>query len=174
MRAKQFITELADWPYDFKVWSYGDDSTAYEFTTDAGNKYVVDIATLDMDGDRGVKVDFGLLTGETKHQGVTMSSFNSDVTGTGDAARVFSTVRDIVWKSINKSYPPTHHKRKPVKYIVFAGKDADPSRVRLYQRIARNSAKYFPGFQLTSAVQTEVAPDVSGIQWTLTRNNQKP
>lgn len=67
---------------------------------------------------------------------------NFDITGTGDAANVFATVKNVLAKYIDESNP---------RYIAFSsvkqnGNPADDSRFKLYSLFAKNFSRWFPTY----------------------------
>jgi len=69
------------------------------------------------------------------------------ITGTGDAFRVFATIRDIVLSYVNSQDPP--------EYVSFGGKAAEPSRIALYRRIAESAQRWLPGYSLVEQDRDE-------------------
>lgn len=61
--------------------------------------------------------------------------YTAKKTGTGDEVRVFATVIDIV-----RDFVKNHH----VIALTFAAADKEPSRVKLYNRMAKNASRVFP------------------------------
>jgi hypothetical protein len=107
-----------------------DDGTGY-FNIN-GKAFVVDFA---VEPDKSVEVSFMLRDGEYK--GGT-PKYTHTATGTGDELVVFSTVIAIIREYL---------KRTPTHKIVFTSKTSEPSRVKLYDRMARTLV---PGWQLST------------------------
>lgn len=67
---------------------------------------------------------------------------NFDITGTGDAANVFATVKNVLAKYIDEANP---------RYIAFSsvkriGDPANDSRFKLYSLFAKNFSRWFPTY----------------------------
>jgi hypothetical protein len=69
---------------------------------------------------------------------------NTDVTGTGDAVRVFSTVANILKQEVAKQDPTG---------VIIASKADDESRVKLYRTLARRATKLMPDYEVTREQQ---------------------
>ena len=65
---------------------------------------------------------------------------NTDVTGTGDAVRVFSTVANILKQEVSEQDPTG---------VIIASKADDESRVKLYRTLARRATKLMPGYEVS-------------------------
>ncbi len=109
------LNEAFDKPYKWEVSDLNKYQDTYGFLSDNGKYYVVSIVKGE---------DHNLLTFETEQGEMAM-------TGKGDAFKVFATVLDIVKK--NK-----HIKSRPLE---FEAAKSEPSRVRLYHRMAKQLQK---------------------------------
>jgi hypothetical protein len=69
---------------------------------------------------------------------------NTDVTGTGDAVRVFSTVANILQQEVSEQDPTG---------VIIASKADDESRVKLYRTLARRATKLMPDYEVTREQQ---------------------
>jgi len=134
MKSKEFLIELANAPYDYVLTKKINDVTEYKFQTDAEVMYTVRFMRT---GDE-MEIGFGAQVPGKKP---TM-----DITNTGDAFRVFGTVKEIL-----RSYlaSVSNHNGQP-PLIVFSGKGSDPSRIKLYDRIANSIPKWIQGYKLSN------------------------
>ena len=134
MRAKEFITEAFDQPYSFK-WEKGEESMdALAQLPDGSNLSIMFNQDIGQGGDDVILVEF-------------YRNNSQEVTGEGDAQRIFSTVLAAIQQYINKY--------KPQKLIFSAMKDLDPyanygpdnpkpnpeSRAKLYDRLVQRYAQ---------------------------------
>ena len=123
------LNEVADQPY--KTFSKGESMGAFKakfiakgsliqvnITPYTRDKKIVDVGFFDATDDKNPTID---------------------MTGKGDAFRIFATVGAIVKDYIAKNNPDV---------LTFSGKTRDPSRIRLYDLIAKNIGKYLPGYKL--------------------------
>ena len=126
---KESINEVADQPY--KTFSKGESMGAFKakfiakgsliqvnITPYTRDKKIVDVGFFDATDDKNPTID---------------------MTGKGDAFRIFATVGAIVKDYVAKNDPDV---------LTFSGKTRDPSRIRLYDLIAKNIGKYLPGYKL--------------------------
>lgn len=134
MRAKEFITEAFDQPYSFK-WEKGEESVdALAQLPDGSNLSIMFNQDIGQGGDDVILVEF-------------YRNNSQEVTGEGDAQRIFATVLAAIQQYINKY--------KPQKLIFSAMKDLDPyanygpdnpkpnpeSRAKLYDRLVQRYAQ---------------------------------
>jgi len=70
------------------------------------------------------------------------------VTGKGDAFRIFATVGAIVKDFLNRY--KTRYKKYP-ETLSFDGKSDEPSRIKLYDTIAKSIGKFLPGYTFSGA-----------------------
>lgn len=147
MRAQEFLTELADQPYSFAYTQHGAKSSAFGFTTDSGAEYVVQIRPISIGAtpqNNALDVSFALL-----------QDGNVIDTATGaagaDALRIFGTVLEAVKDALAKRTKMG----LDIEYIQFKSKDAEPKRVALYQRMAKNIGRYLPGWNYDRAWSDE-------------------
>jgi len=123
------IIEIADQPY--KTFSKGENMGSFKakfiakgsliqvnITPYTRDKKIVDVGFFDATDDMNPTID---------------------MTGKGDAFRIFATVGAIVKDYVAKNDPDV---------LTFSGKTRDPSRIRLYDLIAKNIGKYLPGYKL--------------------------
>lgn len=120
----------------------------------SGKTYVVDFYPVGDTVDT-IEVSFGLRKGVT--QGVPDYAWG--VEGSGDEIMVFSTVIAIIRKFMNKN--------PSLKNLVFSAKLSEPSRVKLYNRMART---VMPGWEVTlqqvkdDMFYTVTNPNVKAVQ----------
>ena len=122
----------------------------YEFTKDLSYKMIAEFRIDDYNYEVHVKGE-GLAPGftlggpietfdnvweasfTTSFEHDTQSSYKQDqVTGTGNAIAVFSTVIDIINEAVAQ---------KNIQHIYFSAMTTEPSRVKLYNRLAKHYAK---------------------------------
>ena len=127
------LSEIADSPYDFVRNVKTPDKRAYRFQTDAGLMYRVQVFNRRKDDANKLEIHFDLTDMKTGKP-------NTDVTGTGDAVRVFSTVANILKQEVSEQDPTG---------VVIASKADDESRVKLYRTLARRATKLMPGYEVT-------------------------
>jgi hypothetical protein len=120
------INELMDQPYRFMPLGQLRGKAKYAFETDAGNVYIVDIVYPEGEATIG----FGL-------KDLKSTGRLDKVQGTGDAMRVFSTVVEIVKQFVEKVQPPKIH---------FDAASNEPSRIKLYQRMAMSVDRALPNY----------------------------
>ncbi len=106
MRAKEFLAELGDKPYILpKRWQAGEKS----LTLPSGSVLKIDI---------------------TKNDYIALVNFyvdeTQDITGQGDAFKIFSTVNNAVSDYVRKNKP---------EFLVFTGNSLQQSRIKLYDRM---------------------------------------
>jgi hypothetical protein len=106
MRATEFITEVGDKPYKLPMrWRAGEKSVILP----SGRKLTIDIQ---------------------KNDDVALVNFfvdgTQDITGQGDAFKIFSTVNNAVNQYVGKNKPDI---------IAFTGNSSQPSRIKLYDRL---------------------------------------
>jgi hypothetical protein len=134
MRASEFITEAFDQPYSFK-WEKGEESMdALAQLPDGSNLSIMFNQDIGQGGDDVILVEF-------------YRNNSQEVTGEGDAQRIFSTVLSAIQQYIDEY--------KPQKLIFSAMKDLDPyanygpnnpkpnpeSRAKLYDRLVQRYAQ---------------------------------
>lgn len=125
------LDELIGTPY--KYFQAGRQPTAWKwaFQTDTGVLYTV-VVEMNKPG----HAEFGFSAkapGEEK--------FTTKATGTGDAFKVMATIQAIVSDFLN-AYIKKH--REPPQVLAFAGSLEEPSRLKLYSRLARNPDSWIP------------------------------
>lgn len=125
------LTELANNPYHYMMSKRTPVNSSYIFQTDAGTKYIVNIEYSDVS--QMIEIGFA---DQTDRVNPTI-----DVTGKGDAFRVFSTVGAIVKDYVQNS-------KRPISRMTFKGKTRDQSRIKLYDMIAKSLPRFVPGFTL--------------------------
>ena len=125
-RLTAMTNEALDSSYPYEEDSMG----KYHFITDSGIKYKVYLQGKDM-----VDVAFSaVLPGEEEN----FRPDKTTITGTGDSRKVFGTVVKIV-----KEYLDTY---KP-KTLYFTAENAEPSRVKLYNRLISQVNKELPDYR---------------------------
>jgi len=112
MRATDFISEIGNKPYQMKPRWTGDGGSYFEKTTvlPNGNSLEININ----------REDYFALVNFYVNQ-------SQKLTGGGDAVAIFSTVINELQDFVRKYRPPL---------LVFTGSYDDPSRVKLYDRLA--------------------------------------
>jgi len=145
----KMLTELADAPYPFKYspeYSNNSDSLmpkkSYKFKTDSGLAYLVTVKyAKEFRGNENViNVLFSLIKGEEK------SDLSQDIENTGDAFRIFATIKEI----LSLILVDFDRENKSIGAIYFSSKIDLPSRNKLYDRFAKSISKYFPEFEFKS------------------------
>lgn len=185
MRAKEFLTELANAPYPTHMTGVTPPGSStktdfYMFTTDAGLDYDIAIQTYkdDFTNESGIRVDFRLASIDSDDE---RKWAGTEVEGTGDAMRVFATVRKQVLDSIKDfdrlgamafafmkpDDPDRPAKPRKIKFIQFQAHSKFPSRVKLYNRVAQSAGKWFPGFVLAQGPFSITEHGEPGIRWVL-------
>lgn len=114
MKAIEFLTELFDKPEKFSMDSYGDGYFSVN-----GNEYVVNFT------DYGHKTEI-LFSDEAG---------SIEVTGAGNALRVFSTVASIILRYVKLNKPSV---------LMFTSYLDESSRTKLYDRLAKLLATKIP------------------------------
>jgi translation elongation factor EF-1beta len=140
----------------------------FTFKTESGNDYTVTIKVESEDqlGNKTANISFGLVTARDTNGKITAVS--SDVKNTGDAFRVFATVRDLVLRVMN--IPDLYTgKLIPFRTMNFTGKSKDPSRIKLYARFAKDAVKYFPGFVFDRSAEVTSSVGEPAVQFILKR-----
>jgi hypothetical protein len=131
MRIEELLTEVTDRPYRYMLAKRTDAGNQYIFMTDAGTKMVVALSTVPLPyGVTRLEIGFG----EQTPEGLALAP-----TGKGDAFRILATVAAITREFLAKT-------KLDVSQLIFKGKAAEPSRIKLYDRIARSLHKFLPGF----------------------------
>jgi len=118
------VNELLDQPLPYQIRDDDDDWKAYNFKTSDGRKF-----TVVMD----------LLPQDYWDIAFTDNNMSSSKTGRGSAVEIFATVGAIIKEFIKKTDP---------RMIKFSAIDNEPSRVKLYKRLAAMGAKTFPQYNL--------------------------
>jgi 5'(3')-deoxyribonucleotidase len=132
--ASKLLGEVADQPYRYMLAKKVPNARQYIFQTDAGTRFHVFIQI--EKSEHGTVADVGFAD-QTDRENPTI-----DVTGKGDAFRVFATVGAIVKEYVNAVKPD---------FLSFNGKTQDPGRIRLYDMIAKNIGRYLSSYQLLSS-----------------------
>lgn len=143
------IFELANKPYPIKKAYENSDETEYQFKTENGSEYEITFSWL------GEIVDIAF--SNRSAWGTDKSAIG--LTGTGDAFRIFATVGYAT-----RRYVEYHH---TIQKLTFTADEQEPSRVKLYNTMAKQLPRYLPDFKLTSA------KSINGyIHYEFTRKNQ--
>ena len=134
---KKKINEVADQPYRFMLTKKTYSGNWYMFETENGVRMVVS-ATLDPlpNGTFSTEIAF------SEHNAKSM-----DLTGKGDAFRIFATVGAIVKEFLRSGKPNAR-----ITEIYFTGKTKEPSRIKLYDMIAKNISRFLPNFEFKNTV----------------------
>ena len=132
---KQYLNEVLNNPYEWKLVRTTIHNIEYRFTTDSGIVYVVGLGRLGENTTLTSKdwdLYFSISEDSLKQLGKDDSNMFK-ITGTGDQFRVFATVQDIVKDFITKKKPNA---------IEFSA--SEPSRQRLYSTFIANFEKSQP------------------------------
>lgn len=165
MRARDFVSEVGDSPYSFEPYTPPNQAHIkvrarnaidkippnkttpavanpniknYSFVTKNGIRYVVILKPSEPAANgaiNSVEVSFYAIDRRGRP--------NFDLTGTGDAANVFATVKNVLAKYIEEHDP---------RYIAFSsiknisGSPTDDSRFKLYSLFAKNFGRWFPAY----------------------------
>jgi 5'-nucleotidase len=131
------VTEVADQPYRYMLAKRTDAGSLYIFQTDSGTRMMVGMS-LDRlsDGDYGVDMSFA---DQSDAAAPTIG-----ITGKGDAFRIFATVVAIIKEYFAKT-------KFNIRQVTFKGKSEEPSRIKLYDRLAQQLPKIIPGFRFKGA-----------------------
>jgi len=132
---KQYLNEVLNNPYEWKLVRTTIHNIEYRFTTDSGIVYVVGLGRLG-EATRLTSKDWDLYFSISENNMKELGKDDSDtfkISGTGDQFRVFATVQDIVKDFIIKHDPDL---------IAFSA--AEPSRRRLYSTFTANFEKSQP------------------------------
>jgi len=113
------LKELMDRPYNWNLGSGNPNNPYYDFVTDDGRNFQVDMSY-----------------GQTGEYHIVFSDFttnpygSTDITGKGDQFRIFATIKEIILDFIEGFTP---------EVFFFSAKE--PSRKKLYQMFARQIEK---------------------------------
>jgi hypothetical protein len=134
--------------------------------------------------DLAIRVDFSLRTGDDED---SREFRGAEIENTGDAYRVFATVRQCVADYIKRhdqdariaygfaQVVPGSHERPPrpkeIRFIQFQCQSRFPSRIKLYDRIAQTASRWFPGFKLKRGPYAITEFNQPGIRWILERES---
>jgi len=132
---KQYLNEVLNNPYEWKLVRTTMRNIEYRFTTDSGIVYVVGLGRLG-ENTKLTSKDWDLYFSISENSMKELGKDDSDtfkISGTGDQFRVFATVQDIVKDFIIKHDPDL---------IAFFA--AEPSRRRLYSTFTANFEKSQP------------------------------
>lgn len=131
------INEVADQPYRYMLTKKTDSGNWYMFETDNGIRMVVS-ATLDPLPNGTFSTEIAFSEYDAK---------NMDITGKGDAFRIFATVGTIVKEFLRSGKPNAE-----ITEIYFTGKTNEPSRIKLYDMIAKNINRFLINFEFKNTV----------------------
>lgn len=128
------IDELVGSPY--KYFQAGKTASAwkYAFQTSTGVLYTV---VVEMNKPWLAEIGFSAKSS-------VGSKFTTKATGTGDAFKVMATIKAIVQDFI-KAYVAQHS--KPPRIISFAGASDEPTRLKLYDKLANSPDSWMPNNQ---------------------------
>lgn len=151
MNIKDIINELADKPYRWVQTRKSPMMDNYAWQAADGAQYTAKIAKTYRDQTDPNIIPQGaplweIFIGFMRSDPATGKS-SIGITGTGDAYRVFATIRDIVLNYTKREDAP--------EYINFGGKAAEPSRIDLYRRIAQTAQRWLPGYSLVEQDRDE-------------------
>ena len=157
MRSQEFLQELANKPYNYvqtKRTSQGDE---YFFETETGGRYRVRLEKRWSSSDNiSQRRQLEELVIGFAYVDPASGKETTDVTGTGHAVRVLSTIAAIVTRYLETGVDPN--------YISFEGKSQDASRISLYRRIANSAQRWLPNYKKDSEAQS-----ADGFRFTLKR-----
>ncbi len=124
------VNELFNKPYDTTPREDDDypDDWHYGFSTDDGSKYVISVFD---------PYDYPMIAFAQLKNG----EYVDDTTNTGDAFRILATVGEVIKKFVTDMEPDQ---------FSFAGVVDDPSRLKLYDRIAQYIKKVSPDYKNVS------------------------
>ena len=97
-------------------------------------------------------IEFGLVE--------TQGHANVNITGTGDAFKIFATVAEILKQSVANS---------GAEYIMFSGSLREPSRIKLYDAFIKFLPKFLPGWQ---AHETKPHHNIGQKQYVLKKSQK--
>ena len=132
---KQYLNEVLNKPYEWKLVRTSMRNIEYRFTTDSGIEYIVGLGRLG-ENPTLTSTDWDLYFSISDTSLKKLDKDDSDmfkISGTGDQFRIFATVQDIVKDFIIKHAPDL---------IAFSA--AEPSRRRLYSTFTANFEKSHP------------------------------
>jgi hypothetical protein len=136
VKENEFVTELANKPYEYDLES---DSRVLRatFKTDAGQPYRIYIVKeKDEEGEvKYISVEFSALKYVDGRFLTTQAK-----TGTGDAFRIFATVGAVLKRYLDENPEITRFE--------FSGDKDEPSRIKLYDTMAKMLPKFIPQFKL--------------------------
>lgn len=163
---KSFLAELADAPYKFDISPKftGHNADGYTFTTDDGIKYLVGIrnAPVYRGKKNALNVNFLMIKTPTS---IHHPELSQEIENTGDAYRIFATVKEIVRLTLDKF----ESEGRPVGAIYFSSKANSPSRNKLYDRFAKSFGRYFPDFVYNDKLTIEPGLNT----WEIVRHSTK-
>lgn len=150
MLLNEILLELANTSYPYELVSNEthmlSQEWTYKFTSKETENPVEYKVQLELRNDNHLLIfSFGAKT-DTK----TIQLYNQwkdDITNTGDAFKVFSTVLAILKDCLKR----IDKEKLKIEIIEFAADTGEPSRVKLYSRFADNIGKYLPGWKLFKA-----------------------
>jgi ribosomal protein S18 acetylase RimI-like enzyme len=127
---EETVTELFNKPYDTtpKDDDNFPDDWHYEFSTDDGSKYIISVFD---------PYDYPMIAFAQLKDG----EYVDDTTNTGDAFRILATVGEVIKKFVTDMEPDQ---------FSFAGVVDDPSRLKLYDRIAQYIKQVSPDYKNVS------------------------
>lgn len=163
IKKKYRLMELTEKPYPYQIIMTDPDYYRFEFTTDKNIVYTVTL-TIDI-GLHPNEFDdnFNIDPTKAKNMDIVFTAsqgddYVTDITGTGDAFRVFSTITDIIKKAVTRIQPDM---------ITMAASIDEPSRVRLYRSLASRLAKVLPTF----TYYTKRQDDINFVEYVLVRRD---
>lgn len=139
MRISDILNEVTDSPYRFMLAKKTNRGNQYIFMNPAGTRFLVDISKEQISDGR-YKAEIGFADVSQKNEPII------DPTGKGDAIKVFSTVGAVTKDFIKNS-------KDQVDELIFKGKTKDPTRIKLYDMIARNINRFLPEFKFKGTGQ---------------------
>ncbi len=149
MFINEILSEIANTSYNFKLNNYifHPMFSEWEYTFETNDtvkiKYKVNLSL--RSNDNTLIITFGSLTTDNDLTKIG-PSWTDNITNTGNAFRVFSTVL-LILKECLKQIDSDGLK---ADMIEFASKTIEPSRIKLYIRFVDNINKYLPDWKLLS------------------------
>jgi len=125
------VYEVANNPYRFLLAKRSKEGASYIFQTDNNSRYHVMIEKQPMING-GTKATIGFADVTEKNNPTI------DLTAKGDSFRVFATIQAIVKDYLKTNQP---------EILRFYGKSKEPSRIKLYDKIAQKLGNYLPNYK---------------------------
>lgn len=151
MLLNEILLELANTSYPFKlVWRSEKDTLPewrYEFTAEKSKIPVQYKSEFQLRPEGNILI-VNFRAREADKETLKLGNYwKDDITNTGDAFKVFSTVVATIKDCLKR----IDNDDLTVDIIEFAADTDDQSRIKLYTRFADNIGKYLPGWKLKTA-----------------------